>query len=229
VQTAPITSASIGRSGKGNGVILLLALEGQVLDLLKDPRMNYFDAPKIAELYQRYAAAVDRVRADGGELFESAPLREVPASSGTTDFDGRGYVGRVDLEQLRLDIRYVLDLHEHSALEAQSPTLSVGREGVFVAGAVFDALQVMHTIIASARTSIDLVDGHIDAAALDLMAAKAPSVRVRVGTTKLSQDVRVLARASAAQHGDLEVRKSSAFHDRFLVVDEVDCYHVGLR
>jgi hypothetical protein len=39
--------------------------------------------------------------------------------------------------------------------------------------------------------------------------------------------VKTLCLAFKAQHGSLEVRSSSAFHDRFVVIDNCAVYHFG--
>ena len=86
------------RPGQGAANIARLrALENQLLDLLADPRSHYFDPPIVHELYQRYAQAVSGLQREAHELFEDAPLRELPASSGTTDNGGRGYIDESSL------------------------------------------------------------------------------------------------------------------------------------
>ena len=111
------------RARGGDGIARLKALEPQVLDLLADSRHRYFDPLIVQELYQRYATAVERLHRSSHDVFGDVPLREIPPSSGTTENDGRGYIERPALEQLRRDIRYCLDLEEYTSPEPTDPTV----------------------------------------------------------------------------------------------------------
>ena len=59
-------------------------------------------------------------------MFGDLPDRPIPESSGTTDFEGRGYIERHQLEQVARDIEYILEVRAHSELEV--PTHSSERE-----------------------------------------------------------------------------------------------------
>ena len=86
---------------------------------------------------------------------------------------------------------------------------------------------MLHKIISGAATSIEIVDGYVDMSVLELLSVKAPGVAVRVITYALTPDIRVGAIAFNSQNGPLAVRGTRAFHDRFVIVDERDYYHLG--
>ncbi len=98
---------------------------------------------------------------------------------------------------------------------------------IFFEGQIFDAFNIFTEIISHAKNEIVLVDGYIDITTLNILAKKNLGVDVRVYThpnTKIStQDINNFN----AQYPTLTVKKTIAFHDRFLIVDGVEGYHIG--
>jgi hypothetical protein len=113
----------------------------------------------------------------------------------------------------------------------RTPQVTVEREGFYVAGQTFDALLRASKLFASAAKSISLVDNYFGEEVLHLLSGKQAGVATNVLTRPkggvLSPTVQSLCAAFSKQFGGLEVRNTSAFHDRFLVVDETDFYHFG--
>jgi hypothetical protein len=110
--------------------------------------------------------------------------------------------------------------------------VSIEREGLFVAGQHFDALLAATRILETAQARIILVDGYIGPKVLELMKAKADNTAVDIITkaTTLPGSVLPLAMAFNDQYGRtarLSIRTSNAFHDRFLLIDDIEFYHFG--
>lgn len=101
------------------------------------------------------------------------------------------------------------------------------RQKVFFGGQVWDAFELLVSLVQKAEKSMVLVDGYVDAATLNILAKKAAGVSVTIWThpkTKLTgRDVE----AFNAQYPSLEVRHTTAFHDRFLILDGSEGYLVG--
>jgi hypothetical protein len=111
-------------------------------------------------------------------------------------------------------------------------TVSVEREGLFVAGQRFDALLAATRILTTAQQSVTLVDGYIDAKVLELMRMKPENTTVHIlaKAAALPGNIRALATAFNQQYGQkapISIRTSDAFHDRFLVIDDTRFYHFG--
>lgn len=113
------------------------------------------------------------------------------------------------------------------AIPEKPPEPEGSREGLFLQGRPFDALRRVGKILAAAKGSIILIDAYIDESVLDLISAKAPGVTVEILTDKLPPAVKVYAAAFNREHGGLSIRSSRVFHDRFLIVDHADFYHLG--
>lgn len=98
---------------------------------------------------------------------------------------------------------------------------------IFFDGQIYDAFSLLVSIIQKANKEIILIDGYVDVNTLDLLAKKKNGVNVRCYTysnTPLSkQDISKFN----AQYATLTVKKTSVFHDRFLVLDGTTAYHIG--
>lgn len=82
-------------------------------------------------------------------------------------------------------------------------------------------------MIQKAKEEIVLIDGYVDVGTLNLLAKKNENTAVMIYTlkrTKLSQgDVDNFN----SQYPLLEVRYTNVFHDRFLILDKKNAYHIG--
>lgn len=88
----------------------LTALRNSVSSWLKDARSLYFDPRDTQDLFVRFNRIRDTLKFSYKTFFEDLPDREMPKSSGTTDYDGRGYIRRERLELLLTDIDYCLEI-----------------------------------------------------------------------------------------------------------------------
>lgn len=104
------------------------------------------------------------------------------------------------------------------------------KELFFPSGAPHDAYVHLREILHSASDSVTVVDPYIDESLLKMIAGNAGSISsVRLLSSKLKGDFKVEAKKFSEQYQNLslQVRKTKEFHDRFIVLDGSDCYHVG--
>ncbi len=98
---------------------------------------------------------------------------------------------------------------------------------IFFDGQIYDAFSLLVSIIQKASKEIILIDGYVDVDTLDLLAKKKSGVNVRCytfsNTTLSKQDISKFN----AQYATLTVKKTSVFHDRFLLLDGKTSYHIG--
>ncbi len=111
--------------------------------------------------------------------------------------------------------------------QAAPVAVKAGREGVFFAGQTFDALYRASQLFSDAKLSIKVVDGYIGENLLNLLTAKQAGVIVEILTKPLTLSLVTLCKAFNQQYGGLSVRSSSAFHDRFVILDDRDFFHFG--
>ncbi len=101
------------------------------------------------------------------------------------------------------------------------------RQKVFFDGQVYDAFELLVGLVRRARESIVLVDGYADAGTLNILAKKADGVAATIWTHPRARLTKRDVEAFNAQYPRLEVRRTSAFHDRFLILDDAEGYLVG--
>lgn len=98
---------------------------------------------------------------------------------------------------------------------------------IFFDGQIFDAFSLLTDIIGHAKKEIILIDGYVDVITLNILAKKSTGVNVFTYTlpsAKISaQDIANFN----VQYPTLTVKKTTAFHDRFLIIDGAEGYHIG--
>jgi hypothetical protein len=204
----------------------LKALRQLVGQRIRNWRASYFDPAVVLDYFERYEPLRDELRSRFPEMLGDLPVRGRPTPSGTTDFDSRGYIVRKELELLLEDLNYSISLLS-AADTGEASSAKVTREGVYFAGQKFDALRRVREIFSDATASILLIDTYISEDVLDLLTGKEPGASVRVLTREVPPSLRIAAEAFIQQYGELEIRISRAFHDRFVVIDDRDYFHFG--
>jgi len=110
------------------------------------------------------------------------------------------------------------------ALEDKSITPN---QGVFFDGQIFDAYTLMGDIVRKAKKSIVLIDNYVDDSVFTLFSKKAKGVVCTVFTKNISKQLKLDAEKFNKQYGKLSLHQFNKSHDRFLIVDGEDVYHIG--
>jgi len=103
------------------------------------------------------------------------------------------------------------------------------REMFFPKGSQWDAFVAIREVIDKAQSNLMFVDPYCDGAFFDILLSstarpKAIQLLCRNNPTALKAE----AAAFGAQHTlSIELRTSSDFHDRFLILDQKTCVHLG--
>ena len=105
--------------------------------------------------------------------------------------------------------------------------LDLPKTALFYKGEWFDAFDFIVGIIRKAKKSIILVDPYCDNKALSFLKYKSEGVEVLIcNTSKSKLENEELSRFES-QYGVIKVRTLSNLHDRFLIIDEEECYDLG--
>lgn len=125
------------------------------------------------------------------------------------------------------DITFFIDFLEN--IEPEDIEIDISEEGIFFSGQNFDALLKFNEIISNAKSEIILIDNYLDENVLEVLGSKNKNVQCKVLTFKrsLSRPLITFIEAFNKQYKNLEVKTTSAFHDRFLILDKTDFYHFG--
>lgn len=98
---------------------------------------------------------------------------------------------------------------------------------VFFDGQIYDAFSLIVSLIQKAEKEITLIDGYVDVGTLNLLAKKNNGVSVTVYTHQRTRLSNMDVQNFNAQYPTLEVKYTSVFHDRFLILDRKTAYHIG--
>lgn len=111
-----------------------------------------------------------------------------------------------------------------------APDAEPVRELFFPKQSQHDAYVEIRCILQTATKLITIIDPYIDQTILTLLASSLqPEMTIRLLTSKVPIDFSLEANAWREQHSGvtLDVRKTREFHDRFIVLDDIACWHVG--
>lgn len=98
---------------------------------------------------------------------------------------------------------------------------------IFYDGQIFDAFSIFADIIGHAKKEIILIDGYIDVVTLNILTKKNAGVDVLAYTLPSARVSTQDINNFNAQYPTLTVKRTTAFHDRFLIIDGVEGYHIG--
>jgi len=109
------------------------------------------------------------------------------------------------------------------ALEKHEPK---PENGIFFDGQIFDAYVFVSDLIRSAKHSIILIDNYIDESVLLLLTKRKQGVKALI-YTRPNKTIMLDLQKHNQQYDPVEFRKLESSHDRFLLIDEDELYHIG--
>jgi hypothetical protein len=119
-------------------------------------------------------------------------------------------------------------------IDLQINTKLIPTQGVYMDGQVFDAYELTSRIIRSAKQRIVLIDNYIDEQTFTQLAKKEPHVQVLIltktsisGEKNASKQLALDLKKANDQYNNFEVIPFSKSHDRFLIIDHHEVYHLG--
>lgn len=100
-------------------------------------------------------------------------------------------------------------------------------QGLFFNGQVFDAYELASKIIRTAQQSIVLIDNYIDESTLTQLAKKKEGVSVQILTKTPGKQLMLDIQKANEQYGNFTLKTFTQSHDRFLIIDNNEIYHLG--
>lgn len=112
-------------------------------------------------------------------------------------------------------------------IDLQINTQLIPTQGIFFEGQIFDAYELASRIIRSAKKSVVLIDNYIDENTLIHLAKKAKEVKVLLLTKSISSTLKLDLQKANDQYGNFQAKLFTQSHDRFLIIDGQEVYHLG--
>lgn len=100
------------------------------------------------------------------------------------------------------------------------------KQGIFYNGQVFDAHNFISDIIRDSKQSIKLIDNYVDDSILTLF-SKNQNIDITIYTKTISKQLQLDLDKYNSQYKNITIKTFKDSHDRFMIVDDVDVYHIG--
>ena len=100
-------------------------------------------------------------------------------------------------------------------------------EGIFYDGQIFDAYKFATDLIKSAKTSLVLIDNYVDESVLLMLSKRNPGVSATVYTQRITPQLQLDLNKHNDQYPPINMRTYRNGHDRFLIIDDREVYHIG--
>ena len=101
------------------------------------------------------------------------------------------------------------------------------KQGVFIQGQIYDAYTKFQELIQKAKKEIILIDNYIDLTVLDRLTIKNPGVDAIIYTLPKTTVKKLDIAKFNAQYPILTLEHTNNMHDRFLIIDRTEIYHIG--
>jgi hypothetical protein len=137
----------------------------------------------------------------------------------------KGQITNYRINTLENDMTFVktklqeIDIHLNTNLPPN--------HGIFFNGQVFDAYTFISEIIKKAQNEIILVDNYIDETVLTQLSKRDQNVSAIIYTSKISKQLQLDIDKYNSQYPHIQIKTISDCHDRFLIIDQKELYHIG--
>jgi hypothetical protein len=99
--------------------------------------------------------------------------------------------------------------------------------GIFFNNQIFDAYVFFSELVQKATSSIILIDNYIDHTVLLQLAKRTKGVTATIYTERIPASLSLDLDKHNAQYPTIDIHRMPHIHDRFLIIDEKELYHIG--
>lgn len=127
-----------------------------------------------------------------------------------------------------LEIRQLSsDMKIDGILEEIHQRSDPNEQGIFFEGQIFDAYQFVSDLLRRAKKSIDLIDNFIDERVFTLLNKRKMGIIATIHTKKITEQIKNDLKTYHKQYDPINIIINRSFHDRFLLIDKKNLYHLG--
>ncbi len=127
---------------------------------------------------------------------------------------------RIELKQLETD-KKLEEVFNYIATNTEV------KQKIFFNGQIYDAFRFIVKLVQKAKKNLILIDNYVDIETLNILSKKKKVVHVQIITAGKGTLSKIDIIKFNMQYRWLTVNKSIDFHDRFLIIDKRDVYHIG--
>lgn len=122
-----------------------------------------------------------------------------------------------------------LSLHDENfdkLFEALEDKTKKPNEGIFFDGQIYDAYAFVNDLLKGAKSEVVLIDNYIDDTVFTLF-SKYPNLKIKIYTQAIDKQLKLDYQRYKAQYKNIELQEFKKAHDRFLILDGIEIYHIG--
>lgn len=136
--------------------------------------------------------------------------------------------GRLTAVENKVDSKFkTIDENFSKIFSALDSNPKKAKEGVFFKGQIFDAYVFFQDLIKTAKKEIVLIDGYVDLSVLERLSVKQKNVAVKIFTHPKAELQQIDIDQFNKQYPTLHVDYTQKMHDRFMIIDNKELYHIG--
>lgn len=104
----------------------------------------------------------------------------------------------------------------------------ISEEGLYFKGQYYDAIFKLNNLIVKAKTEIKLVDNYLNGDLINFLSSKPANVDLKIiSTNKSIPQIKLTLDGFQKQLEKIEIRENNSYHDRFLIIDNIEYFHFG--
>lgn len=127
---------------------------------------------------------------------------------------------RIEIKQLETDRKFE-EVFNYMAANTEIKQI------IFYDGQIYDAFSFIVGLIEKVKKTIILIDNYVDVNTLNILCKKSQGVDIVIVTAgKGNLSAKDITKFNA-QYPKLSVKTTKDFHDRFLILDKTEVYHIG--
>lgn len=130
------------------------------------------------------------------------------------------------LEKRQISYELKTDTKINQILNALEDKTLKPKQGIFYDGEVFDAYIFINDLLKLATNEIILIDNYIDETVFTLF-SKYPNIKIKIYTKTISKQLKLDFQKYETQYKNIELFEFKNSHDRFLIIDKKEVYHLG--
>lgn len=127
---------------------------------------------------------------------------------------------RIDNLELKL-----LDHDENFNKIFKSLKSEIPIQWIFHNWQIYDAYKFINDLFKSSKKEIVIIDNYLDDSVLTLL-SKYPKLNFIIITKNITKHLQLDIKKYKFQYNNLEIKKSNNFHDRFILLDNKEAYHL---
>lgn len=127
---------------------------------------------------------------------------------------------RMELKQLETD-KKLEEVFNYIATNTEV------KQNIFFNGQIYDAFSLIVSLIQKAKKELILIDNYVDVNTLNILCKRNKGVDIIIATSGKGSLTNKDVTKFNAQYPRLSVKTTTDFHDRFLIMDATEVYHIG--